>query len=582
MAGMPHRSIRIVLFALLALLAAPLAHAHAGSVVAANYAPGGLEYAPGSPIANCRGWSGGSDDAGHFYVPCPGPSFPYVYEFDSQGRYLRYAALPASYLFDGTYRMRDVAVSPDGRTMYVSAGPIVDDLGNHPERPGGSYAGAILKFNRQLDGSWAHDAAWRAGPFLLGGRYWAPRYLTVDAAGRLYAGVNAFVYELSPANGATVGTFGGVSTAFPGGPWVDGIDVALGLAVAADGASMFVVEQRHHILQRWVRDAAGWRRDRTWGPNGTGIVGEPSKVDAAYCQRGDRFQSPYDIGVDAAGELYVADTSCHRIMRFTAQGQYVQTVWSNGYAEELVHGMAVNPDGSVVIPELELTMIRTDPARRPCVDAAAPVITGVGLPTRTASRAITITATGTDDCSKIVAVRVSGAVLGTPAWVDGASAPAQLSGWNGTKTLRVEARDVAGNVGVTTTRIGLAMPQPRLRARGVAKLDRTRGCRSTHPLRALAKASSYRVVGRCTRLAGTVTRTRGRGARLQVEVQLSLGVARSIYTNAVGPVRVWVMADRRTKVRRAPKAGRRMVVVAPLVAPRSGGSVYAVPADAIA
>ena len=257
-------------------------------------------------------------------------------------------------------------------------------------------------------------------------------------------------------------------------------------------------------------------------------------------------------------------------------------MWSNGYNDEMVHGMAVNTHGSVMIPELELKMIRTDPAKRPCVDAAAPTITGTGLPARAGARAVTVTATGTDDCSGIVAVRVSGAMLGTPTWVDGATSTVQLAGWNGAKTLQVEARDAAGRVGMTTARVELVLPQPALRARAATKLKKTRGCRATNPLKSLASAKSYRVVGRCSRIAGTVTRTRGRGARLQVEVQLSTAVAQSIYTNAVGTVRVWVMADRRTKVKRVPKAGRKIVVVAPLVSTRTLGTVFAVPADAIA
>lgn len=590
MAGMPHQRtalralhhgvVLIVALAMGALLHAPWASAaewHAG-----HYVSSALEFAPGSPIV-CRGWSGGSDASGHFYTACPGPQYPYVFEFDEQGRYLRYAQLPAAYLFDQTFRMRDVAVSPDGRTMYVNDGPIVDDLGVDPQRPGGSYAGAILKFVRQPDGSWTQDHAWRSGPYLLGGRYWAPRYLDVDASGRLYTTVNAYVYEINPVNGAVAGAFGGVTTAYPGGPWVEGLDVPVGLAVAADGNSMFIVEQRHNILQRWVRDpAVGWRRDTTWGPNRNGILGEPSRIDATHCARGDRFQSPYDIGIDVAGDIYVADTSCHRVLRYTAGGNFVEVVWSNGANEELVHGIAVNPLGSVLIPELERKLIRTDPAKRPCVDVAAPVITRTGLAASSSTRAVTISVSGTDDCSWIAAVRVSGGVLGTPTWVDGAAASVQLSGWNGDKSLVIEARDTAGHVGSTTARITLALPQPRLVARRSVTL-RSRGCRAGNPLRYVARASTYRVVGRCSRIVGTVVKVKRSGRRIsQVQLRLSTATAQRLYSNAVGPVDIWVVIDRRTKVRKTPRPKARAIVVGALVATRTLRTVSAIPVDAIA
>jgi hypothetical protein len=576
-----------------------LALVFAGSAAAAessapNYALGPMQYAPGSPII-CRGWSGGSDAAGHFYTACPGPTVPYVYEFDETGKYLRYAQLPANYLYDNGYRMRDVAVSPDGTTMYVNTGPIIDELGPNPNQPNGTPGGVILKFIRQLDGSWAQDFAWRSGPYLLGAGYWAPRFMDVDDSGRLYVAVNAFVYEISPANGAVVGSFGGSTTNGPGGAWIDGIDVAEGVNVAGDGNSLFVVEQRHNIVERWVRvPNVGWRRDTTWGPNGNGLLGAASGADGSACQRNDRFQSPYDIADDIAGDLYIADVTCHRIQRYDKNGNFVQTVWSNGIGGcdqvECVHGITVNTQGSVIIPELERVLQRRDPAKKVCVDAAAPTITGTGLGSVSASRALGVTVSGTDDCSGVTAVRVSGNVLGTPAWVDGASTTVQLSGWNGTKRLTIEARDASGKVSSTSATLTLALPQPTLHARSSVRL-RTRGCRVGNPLKRVARASTYRMVARCSRMVGTVQkikvakyyRHRKIVARTyRVQLLLSTAAAQALYDNAVGPVRIWVVTDRTTRVIRAPRPRARAVIVGPLIAPRSRTSVTAIPVDAIA
>lgn len=556
---------------------------------AANYRMATPTFADGSPLNGCRSWSGDADDAGRSYVGCPGSDRPWIYEFDAEGVVRQAAALPTAYRFDGAYRMRDVAVTPDGSTLYVSVGPIQDQMDPaFVVRNGSAYAGSVLRMRRQVDGSWAFDPGFRSGPWLFrtaeGDKYWAARHIDVDAAGRLYAAVNAFVYQIDPVTGAVASSFGGGTTNGPGGRWIEGLEVVESMAVSADGSSMYVVEERHHLVQRWVRSAAGdWVRDPGF------LLGRPDDVGDQYCSTNDHFQAPYDVAVDVAGDVYVADVSCRRIQRFTSAGAFVQTVWSNGPDGELNHGFAMTWQGTFILPELERRLVRLDPPVRPaptppveaggpaCTDRAAPRITAVTAPARSSARMVTISVTATDDCSGIRSMRVTGARLGAARWISGASQRVSLDGWNGSHRLLLQVRDGAGRVSSIATRsVTLALPQPMLRARSSTRIAGS-GCSSVSPMSRVAPGSGYRVIERCARFAGKVLAVRG-GA---VQLALRTATARLLYVNAVGPVTIWVVPDARTRRRGRPARGRTLTVLATLVAQRDQRAVHAIPVDAI-
>lgn len=362
------------------------------ATTAPNYTLGTITYAGGTPVQSCRGWGGDADDAGNFYMACPvmrdldgngtgDQAAPALYEMDPAGKVVRIGYLPTEYAFNDTYPIRDVGVSPDGNAAYVSVGPNTDNLGQNPnlnpttKQPmaNGATTGTLLRLTRQADGSWLHDTTFKAGPYLIGGNYWAVRYVDVDARGHVYVTVNALVYELDPATGAIVSSFGGgATTAYPGGPWVEGFDKPEGLAVTADGSSLLLVDQQHQIVQRWNRvGATDWARDTTF------LLGVPSQV-GDYCQTTDHFQSPYDVATDVAGDIYVMDTTCQRVQRFTKAGVFVQTVWSNPGGDDWNHGFAVNWQGTVLLPIEEDVLVRLDPPAKP----APPATPDVRLPVK--------------------------------------------------------------------------------------------------------------------------------------------------------------------------------------------------------
>lgn len=590
----------IAILVLMAAATAPTA-AHAATT-AANYRLDPARYGNGTAVGTCRGWGGDADDSGNFYTACPvmrdvdgngtgDVQAPALYELDPAGVVQRIGWLPAEYAFDDRYPIRDVGVSPDGMVAYVSTGPNFDNLGQRPDlhpRTGaqlanGATAGSILRLVRQADGSWLHDG-FKAGPFAINGNHWAIRSVDVDGSGRIYVTVNQYVYELSPTTGAIVTAFGGATTQYPGGPWVEGIDKPEGLAVSPDGGTVHVVDQQHQVVQRWTRvGATDWTRDTSF------LLGTPSQV-GDYCHLETHFQSPYDVQLDVAGDIYVMDTSCQRIQRFTNAGAFVQTVWTNVGGDDMNHGLAVNWQGSILLPIEEDVLVRLDPPTKPrpapapapapapgCTDRTAPRITAVEAPAHSATRRVQLTAGAEDDCGA-THVRVLGQRMGRGAWIAGTTLTVPLAGWNGRKSLFVQVRDGAGRIAGRRVRIVLALPQARLRVRPRIAL-RGRGCSSIAPQR---RMRTYLVADRCARIAGRVLATRRHSQGYSFQLLLPVGQARALYANAVGPVRIWVVTDGLTRISGGLRRGRPAVVDGSLAFDRNADVLHALPVDRVA
>jgi hypothetical protein len=420
---------------------------------------------------------------------------------------------------------------------------------------------------------------------MLDGNYWSARRLSVDGSGRVYVSVNDSVYELSPITGGIVTAFGGATTTAAGGRWNHANDKAEGIDVAPDGNSIYVVEQQHQLVERWVRvGATDWTRDTSF------LLGVPDEV-GDYCDTNDHFQSPYDVATDAAGDVYVMDTTCNRVQRFTRAGVFVQTVWTDKDAQtiELSHAFAVNWQGSILLPSPMTMLTRLDPPAKPgnagggpagCKDLAAPRITAVAVPGSTTSRIVTLAVSSSDDCTGAKEVLVAGDRNGTPRWNAGTSVSVALVGFNGRKRLVVQVRDGAGRIGARIVYVTLALPQPTLVARTRVNLA-GRGCSTTNPMSRIGGAAAYRLVDRCARFGGRVLRVTRSGSASTIELLVPALTARAIYANAVGPVHVWVVTDRRTRIIRRVRTGRSMVVTGSLVAQRNLRATFAIPVDVI-
>ena len=135
---------------------------------------------------------------------------------------------------------------------------------------------------------------------------------TVDGSGNLYVADtnNSTIRKITPA---------GVVTTLAGSPGIAGSADGTGGAarfsspegVAVDGAgNLYVADTDNHTIRKIT---PGQRRQHL-----AGLAGTSGSADGAGTNA--RFQYPSDVAVDAAGNLYVADTDNHTIRKMTPAG----------------------------------------------------------------------------------------------------------------------------------------------------------------------------------------------------------------------------------------------------------------------
>lgn len=545
--------------ALTALVALTPTHAHAAGTLGAGYTAAPLVDGAGRGYA-CSSWSGGTDAAGNAYLPCGNR----IYRIDHTGRLAELITLPA-----GTYARRDVAVSHAGNVLYLVAGAGIVDRTDPLTSPG---AGSVVKLVRAADGTWQRDESFRVGPFLLAGGYWSARNLAVDRAGRVYVTVNAFVYVFDP-TGRQLHVMGG-DDRYDGTAYLEGLEVAEGLAVSPDGRHVYVVEQRHNHVQRWDHHLLTdeWHRSRDWR------IG--SLTDVSDCVDDATLASPYDIGLDGAGQLYVLDTTCRRIQKFGARTRAFRgTVWQRYPDGPLLHGFIVDYAGTLIVPEQGRRYRLTRPVASCAPDYDAPRFTRLAVPSRTWMRRITATIAATDGCSHVTSMRVDGNVVGGGTWVPiGTRLPLTLTAGDGAKQVSISVRDVHGRVTTRRLQVTLDTTQPPLQARRTISMwGRAHHCGAS-PMAQLGYPTGYVLADACATFTGEVLQVRTSGSTRYVLVRVPLATAQRMYANARGPVTIWVAGTTRTRMPTAIRDGHRAVFTTALIVNRRLTTVIAAPA----
>ncbi len=116
-----------------------------------------------------------------------------------------------------------------------------------------------------------------------------------------------------------------------------------GVAVGPDG-NIYVADTWNYQVK--VLSPTG-ELLRSWGePGEFGLGAQPDPVYG--------FWGPRDVVVDAAGQVYVADTGNKRIRVYTANGDYVRDLGSGGSAEGQLDepsGLALHPDGRLFVAD---------------------------------------------------------------------------------------------------------------------------------------------------------------------------------------------------------------------------------------
>ncbi len=552
---------------------------------------------------NCPTWSGGSDGDGNFVIPCGRT----MLVLDENGRMLQSVVLPAQ-----LPAFRDAAASHDGQFIYWVTGNLrLDVVTAYPN------VGWIHRLRRSADGRYVHDTGFAIPPRQLGANRWGFRNLATDIHGNLYASANAYVYEFGP-TGAQRSVFGAQDTYVPAGcggnmgPCTSGsgIEIAMGIDVHPLGTSVYVSEQRHHHIQRWDRTGPGsprWTRSN-WE------IG--NRLQGGWnCTGNAVFSSPYDVGLDGNGNVFVLDTSCDRIQRYDAATRAFRGTVAPLAVGGRTHGMAVNFRGHVIVPmpgdntRVMGRLYRHAPALSGCrPDGDRPVLGPVTTGSTNRARTFNVRIPGRDGCSEVTHMRISGDHRGTQAWVpfrtvvqltlvrDGVN---QLQvtlrdrfGRTSTRTVGIRGRDGAtsdgggGAAGGGAAAPAPAQPRPAPGAnRQFGQGRRLRGqVRIWGPPRECVRQPGrfvdtrrYRVLRGCVRIGGRVTSRSNAGHAVNMRLFFGSNLTRRIWVDYPRSAEIWAVGLTSVRGIQAVQPGDRVRMTGALIADRRTGEVSLAP-----
>ena len=350
----------------------------------------------------------------------------------------------------GTLKFSSVAVSPNAKFIYASTG------------------GRLVRLDRQADGSYRKNGTWAPKPFTLNDVAYkpVPRNVVTDEFGYIYisnAGKDPDTKLIAPtrilkyAPNGTVMTHFGEHNDEPGNPYA--FFQNRGLGVTRDGRSIYVTSHLQGEVRRFdIQSNGEYRYHSTIGHEDT------------TCGAGGGLAAPSDVAVDPWGYVYVPDTSCRRIKKYSPTGKFIRAIATRGPRQ--LHEIGVNRRGDVFAGEWNRFYTRTAdnpvpgpiPAiTKPVIDVTAPVLTRIELPAAVDSPEVQIAVTATDAVG-IAEARVANEDGEWGPWQAYANPlPHTLTDGATYKAVYVQVRDAAGNesgVAFTTTLVVEPTPPP--------------------------------------------------------------------------------------------------------------------------
>lgn len=375
-----------------------------------------------APLGCSMNSGGQADQRGIMYVACKDR----ILRFHEDGRTLAPIVL-------GGADLADVAPSPDGSLLYV----VRRDAMGWP----------VTRY-RRVQGTTYKLTDWKPQGFLMGGvrRPINARNVSTDAWGDLYVsnqgryadGTQAYtrIVKIAP-DGHVLTAFGDFDIHGEPGTF----NLNRGLAASRDGRRLYVTDHLVNLVQRFDLQADGSYAFKL-------AFGTFNKDCAVG---GGSLAAPSDVGTDGFDNVYVTDTSCHRINKYDADGRFIATIGVG--AKD--HDIAVDRLGNVALPEWDRRLVRTaaNPAplpfpaiTRPRVDTTAPQLREVTVPSPTTTREITVTIDAVDESGKMGKMRLANEDGNWSDWMPfEAQAVWTLTGGYGYKGVFVQVSDAAGN-----------------------------------------------------------------------------------------------------------------------------------------
>jgi sugar lactone lactonase YvrE len=227
-----------------------------------------------------------------------------------------------------------------------------------------------------------------------------PTGVAVDASGNIVIGDidNFRVRRLEAATGSisTIAGTGAFGATGDSGPATDArLSNYKGVATDAAG-NVFVADTENHRIRRI--DAATGVITTVAGSGEGGYSGDGAAATAA------RLRGPHEVAIDAAGNLYIADTANYRVRKVTAATGVITTIagiGEAGYSGDdgpavrarlgLCAGISVNAAGEVFVADTENNRIRkisTDGTIRTLAGTGAAAYSGDGGPATAAALAL--------------------------------------------------------------------------------------------------------------------------------------------------------------------------------------------------
>ncbi|MBC7462626.1 MAG: hypothetical protein H7287_14825, partial [Thermoleophilia bacterium] len=214
----------------------------------------------------------------------------------------------------------------------------------------------------------------------LGGQQYAAGGLSVatDAAGNVYLADGAWapnqtntVVKYGPDGRVLTrfGSYGDKSWAIGSFYWM-----LTGLTVTDDGATVYTSEVGNNRIQTWQRQGDGsYIATSAYGGTAANNADRGGYCNFAGWQ--GAFAAPYDVALDGAGNIYVLNTTCKQVLRFSPAFRELTAnvdVRVAGGDYPRPHGFAVSRNGVVFVGENQRVLVPTGTA----FAAAAPPVRG--------------------------------------------------------------------------------------------------------------------------------------------------------------------------------------------------------------